>query len=69
MRYAHLTDFKRKYFGDSTRPSLSKLRRLCANAALPCRRIGNDWFIDIPAFEANGDPLLAKILCHVPGTS
>lgn len=69
MRYAHLTDFKHSYFGDSTRPSLSKLRRLCASAALPGRKIGNDWFVDIPAFEANGNQLLEKILRHVPGTS
>ena len=57
---------KKEYFGDSKAPSLSTIRRWLATGVLPARQIGRLLFLDVAAFEAQGNPLVEKILRHEP---
>ena len=62
-------DFKKNYFGNSRHPSLATIRRWMANGELPSRRFGKLLFLDVAAFEAEGDPLLEKIIRHESRTA
>ena len=59
-------EFKKAYFGTAKRPSTSSIRRWLINGDLPGRRFGQSLFVDIVAFEANGNCLVEKILRHEP---
>lgn len=60
-----LEEFKVRYFGDSKHPSLSTLRRLADKGDIPTRRLGKRYFVDSVAFEADGNPVLEKVLRDV----
>lgn len=62
MKLIALEEFKDRYFPESKYPSLSTLRRLCEKKELASMKLGKRWFIDAAKFEANGDPLLYKII-------
>lgn len=63
--YVTLEEFKTKYFGESKHPSLSTLRRLADKGEIPNRRLGKRYFVDVAAFEADGNPVLEKVLRDV----
>lgn len=64
MNYIAIEEFKDRYFAQSKYPSLSTIRRLCEKQELPGRKIGKCWFLDVEKFEANGNPLLYKIISN-----
>lgn len=63
--YLTLEEFKERFFGDSKHPSLSTLRRLADKGEIPNRRLGKRYFVDVTAFEADGNPVLEKVLRDV----
>jgi hypothetical protein len=63
--YITLEDFKLKFFGTSKHPSLTTLRRLAQKGEIPNRRLGKLYYVDAAAFEADGNPILAKVLRDV----
>ncbi|ULQ45457.1 helix-turn-helix domain-containing protein [Flagellatimonas centrodinii] len=67
--YLTLEDFKRRFFGDGKHPSLSTLRRLADKGEIPNRRLGKRYYVDVVAFEADGDPILEKVMRDVARTS
>lgn len=60
-----LEEFKERYFGESKHPSLSTLRRLAGKGAIPNKRVGKRYFVDVNAFDANGNHVLEKVLRDV----
>jgi hypothetical protein len=60
-----LEEFKARYFGESKHPSLSTVRRWARDGDIPTRKIRRCFFVDVIAFEANGNPVLEKVLRDV----
>lgn len=62
MSYITAEEFKARFFPESKFPSLQTLRRQLEGGRLKGRKIGKRWFVDVIAFEANGNALVEKIL-------
>lgn len=51
MKLMKATEFRRKYYSDSTRPSRSTVYRWINNGTLPGLVLEGSYYVDIEAFE------------------
>ncbi len=65
MSLVHIREYIRKTFSIESAPHEHTVRRWIATGKIPGRQIGCTWYVDSIAFEANGNPLVAKVLRDV----
>lgn len=53
--FATLTEFRDRFFLQNSRPSVVTIRRWCESGALPCRKIGGIWYINVEEFQRDED--------------
>lgn len=58
-------EFIAKEFSADSAPHEHTVRRWIENGYLPGRRIGSRHYIDDTAFQANGNPIVEKVLRDV----
>lgn len=69
MRYLPLSAFITNYFARSGAPCARTIRKQIDSGALPGIRLGKKYFVDVVAMEAQGNPVVEKVLRDVSRTA
>lgn len=65
MSLITVEQFRLRTFAPGSRPHPNTVIRWLRNRLIPGRQIGKQWYVDSIALDANGNPLVEKVLRDV----
>ena len=63
MQFMTIDRWAEKYFSEDSRPPEATMRRWMQTGAVPARKIGGSWYVEVHAWLAAGNPLVERVLC------